>query len=74
MDKILKDFDFCFAYINGILVFSRSPQEQDQHIRTLFTQLQTDGILLNPSKCVFRVPEILFLGYKISSMGSQTLP
>jgi len=29
---------------------------------------------LNPSKCVFRVPEILFLGYKISSVGSQPLP
>jgi len=32
------------------------------------------GILLNLSKCVFRVPEISFLGYKISSVGSQPLP
>ena len=30
MDEILKDLDFCFAYIDGILVFSRSPQEHDQ--------------------------------------------
>jgi len=74
MDEILKDLDFCFAYIDDILVFSRSPQEHDQHLRILFTQLQNYGILLNPSKCVFRVPEISFLGYKISSMGSQPLP
>jgi len=74
MDKILKDLHFCFAYIDDILVFSRSPQEHDQHLRTLLTQLQKFGILLNPSKCVFRVPEISFLGYKISSVGSQTLP
>jgi len=74
MDEILKDLDFCFAYIDDIHVFSRSPQEHDQHFRTLFTQLQTYGILLNHSKCVFRVPEISFLGYKISSMSSQSLP
>jgi cleavage and polyadenylation specificity factor subunit 1 len=74
MDEILKDLDICFAYLDDILVFSRSPQEHDKHFRTLFTQLQNYGILLNPSKCVFRVPEISFLGYKISSTGSQPLP
>jgi cleavage and polyadenylation specificity factor subunit 1 len=74
MDEILKDLDFCFAYLDDILVFSHSPEEHDKHLRSLFTQLKTYGILLNPSKCVFRVPEISFLGYKISSHGSQPLP
>ena len=74
MDEILKDLDFCFAYIVDILVFSRSPQEHDQHLCILFTQLQNYGILLNPSKFVFRVPEISFLGYKISFLGSHPLP
>jgi len=50
------------------------PQEYDEHLCILFTQLQNYGILLNPSKCVFRVPEISFLEYKISSMGFQSLP
>jgi len=31
------------------------------------TQLKTYGTLLNPSKCVFRVPEIPLLGHKTSS-------
>jgi cleavage and polyadenylation specificity factor subunit 1 len=74
VDEILKDLDFCFAYIDDILVFSCSPLEHDQHLRTLFTKLQSHGILLNPSKCVFRVPEISFLGYKISPTGSLPLP
>jgi len=73
MDVILKDLDFCFAYIEDFLAFSRSPQEHDQHIRILFAQLQNYGTHLNHSKCVFRVPEIS-LGYRISSMGSQPLP
>jgi len=72
-DEILKDLDFCFAYIDDILVFSRSPQEHDQQLRILFNQLQIYGTLLNPSKC-FPVPEISFLGYKISSMGTHPLP
>ena len=72
MDEILKDFDFCFAYTDDILIFRRSPQKYDQHLRILFTQLQNYGILFNPST-YFRVPEISFQGYKISSMGSQSL-
>jgi hypothetical protein len=73
-DEITKDLEFCFTYLDDILVFSSSPHEHDQHLHTLFTQLKNYGILLNPSKCIFRVPEISFLGYKISTMGSQPLP
>ena len=73
MDEILMDLAFCFAYNDDILVFSHSPQEHDQHLRILFTHLWTYGILLNPSKCVFRVSEISLLGYKIS-FRSQPLP
>jgi hypothetical protein len=71
VDEILKDLDFCFAYIDDMLVFNCFPLEHDQHLRTLFTKHQSHGILLNSSKCIFRVPEISFLGYKISRTGSQ---
>jgi cleavage and polyadenylation specificity factor subunit 1 len=74
IDNIPKDLDLCFAYLDDILVFSRSSKEHERHIRSLFTTLQNYGILLNPSKCVFRVHEISFLGYKISSASSQPLP
>jgi hypothetical protein len=60
MDEILKDLDFYFAYLEDVLFFSRSSEEHDQQLRTLLTKLQTYRILLNPSKYVFRVPEISF--------------
>jgi hypothetical protein len=73
MDDILRDLDFCFAYLDDILVFSRSFEEHEQHIRKLFLQLQPYGILINPGKCVFRVPELTFLRYRISIEGSRPL-
>jgi Uma2 family endonuclease len=69
MDEILSGFDFCFAYID-ILVCSQTPEEHEQHLRTLFRQLQAYGILLNTGKWVFRATEFTFLGYRISSKGS----
>ena len=58
MDEILGGLDFFFAYIDDILFFSHTPQDHDQHLRILFTQLQNYGIRLNPYECVFCVPEI----------------
>jgi len=60
--------------LDDTIFFGRSSEELDQHLRTLYTKLQTYGILLNSSKCDFRVPEISFLGYKISPLVSQPLP
>jgi hypothetical protein len=74
MDEILRGLDFCFSYIDNILVYSHSPEEHEQHLWALFKQLQAYGILLNPRKCVFRAAEVTFLGYRISSKGSQPLP
>jgi cleavage and polyadenylation specificity factor subunit 1 len=74
MDEILRGFDFCFAYIDDILMYSCSPQEHKQHLRTLFKLLQAYGILLNPGKCVFRATEVTFLGYRSSGKGLQPLP
>ena len=62
IDDVFKELDFCFAYLDDILVFSQSFHEHEQHLRTLFTRLQTYGILLNHSKCLFRVPDISLLG------------
>jgi cleavage and polyadenylation specificity factor subunit 1 len=73
MDGVLRGFDFCFAYLDDILVFSRSLVEHEQHLRAFFTQLQRYGIIINPAKCVFRAPDVTFLGYKVSAEGSQPL-
>jgi hypothetical protein len=64
MDSVLRGFDCSFAYLDDILVFSRSLEEHEQHLSALFTQLQGYGIIIDLAKCIFRAPEVTFLGYK----------
>jgi cleavage and polyadenylation specificity factor subunit 1 len=73
MVETLRELVFCFAYLDDILVFSRSREEHEQHLRTLFDWLQKSGILMSPAKCVFKACEITFLGYKVSAEGSRPL-
>jgi hypothetical protein len=53
MDDTLRGLNLCFAYLDDILVFSRSLTEHEQHLRVLFARLRSNGILINPSNCVF---------------------
>ena len=39
MDEILRLFDFCFAYIDDILLYLRTTEEDEQHFRSLFKKL-----------------------------------
>jgi hypothetical protein len=73
VDDILRGLDFCFAYLDDILIFSHSLEEHEQHLRTLFNQLQQYGILINSSKCVFRASGVTFFGYKVCAEGSRLL-
>jgi hypothetical protein len=74
MDEVLRGLDFCFAYLDDILVFSRSLEEHEQHLRALFGRLQTYGIIINPMKCIFRASEVTFPGYQVSAVGSRPHP
>jgi hypothetical protein len=61
MDDTLRGLDFCFAYLDDILVFSLSLEEHEQHLGALFKRFQRYGIIIKPAKCAFRAPELTFL-------------
>jgi hypothetical protein len=52
MDDILWELGFCFAYLDDILVVSRSLEEHEENLRALFDQLQRYGMVISPPKCV----------------------
>ena len=60
--------DFCYAYIDDVIVASTSKEEHEQN-----QPFKEYGVLLNPSKCVFGAMEVTFLGYTVSAVGSRPL-
>lgn len=74
MHKVLEGLDYCFPYMDDVLVASESEEEHKEHLNVVFERFDTFGLLLNINKCVFGVEEINFLGYCINSSGTTPLP
>jgi len=73
MDGALSGLDFCYTYIDDILVASSSPEEYYEQLKLLFERLQEYDIIINPAKCVLGQSEVEFLGYLISGEGVRPL-
>ncbi|CAH2083764.1 unnamed protein product [Euphydryas editha] len=71
---MVRGLDFCYPYLDDILVFSRDEASHADHLRQLFTRLNEYGMVINISKCVFGVPSVKFLGYSLSVAGTKPLP
>lgn len=71
MEQILADCDCVINYIDDVFVFGETEQEHDEALRKVLEVFKSRGILLNQSKCVFKVPEITFVGHRLSSKGVQ---
>lgn len=73
VDEMTRGLDFCYPYLDDYLLYSKTQQEHENHLRQIFTRMKNYGVLINPAKCVFGVPEIEFLGYHISKEGTKPL-
>ncbi|KMQ89105.1 pol polyprotein [Lasius niger] len=74
INEITSDLEFCYAYIDDILVASNNEEEHEEHLRRLFKRLEENGILLSPAKCVLGAEQVLFLGYEVSEKGTRPPP
>ena len=74
MTGILKDFPFAIAYLDDIIIFSKTPQEHLSHICMVFEKLRTANLSMKKSKCSFFSKEIQYLGHILSTTGIQPLP
>ena len=73
MTDILKDFNFTIAYLDDIIIFSKTPQEHLTHIRKVFKKLQSAKLSMKMSKCNFFSKEIQYLGHILSTTGIKPL-
>ncbi|CAH8674423.1 unnamed protein product [Schistosoma haematobium] len=73
MDEVTKGLDFVFVYIDDVLIASSSIHEHTDHLHQLFERFQKYGIVINPSKCIFGVESLEFLGHLIDKRGIKPL-
>lgn len=69
MDTALRGLEFCYAYLDDILVASEDEQQHYDQLKQLFERLNEYGIVINPSKCHFGLREVNFLGFTVNDQG-----
>jgi hypothetical protein len=66
--------DFAVAYLDNILIFSKTYEEHVQHVRKVLTKLREKDLPVKLSKCEFHKHSIAFLGYIVSDKGLSPDP
>jgi transposase InsO family protein len=61
--------DFVTAYVDDILVHSRTFEEHIRHLDIVIAKLTAAGFTLNVNKCKFGAAKVKFLGHEISQVG-----
>ena len=74
MTGILKDFPFAIAYLDDIIIFSKTPKEHLAHIRLVFEKLKAANLSMKKSMCTFFAKEIQYLRHILSTTGIRPLP
>ena len=74
MTRILKDFDFAIAYMDDIIIFSRTAEEHLSHFRQALEKLQAAKLSMKLSTYHFFSEQIPTLGHILSTKGNQQIP
>jgi hypothetical protein len=76
MNKVFIDYldKFIVVFINDILVYSRSEEEHEEHLRLALQKLQEHRLHTKLSKCEFWMKQIAFLGHVILKGGISVDP
>ena len=73
IDRVLRPFrNFARAYVDDVVIFSRSLQEHHLHLSKVFSLFQSNGISVNPAKAFLGYPSVHLLGQKVNSFGLST--
>ena len=74
MTGVLKDLPFAMAYLNNISIYSSTPEEHLEHIKTVFEKLCHAKLSMKLSKCHFFAKEIQYLGHILGIEGIKPVP
>jgi hypothetical protein len=76
MNKVFMEYldKFVVVFIDDILVYSRSEEEHEEHLRLALQKLQEHRLYAKLSKCDFWIKQVVFLGHVISKGGIYVDP
>jgi len=74
MDDVMRELDFCFTYMDDVMLASKNHDDHEGHLEEVLKRLQEQGLVLNIEKCVLGQPEVTYLGHLVSAKGVQPLP
>ncbi|MBW0575274.1 hypothetical protein O181_114989 [Austropuccinia psidii MF-1] len=60
---------YVVAYLDDIMVFSKSEEEHVTHVSTVLSRLRANNLFAKASKCLFHITSVEYLGYVVSSEG-----
>jgi hypothetical protein len=76
MNKVFMEYldKFVMIFIDDILVYSRSEEEHEEHLRLALQKLREHRLYAKLSKCEFWMKQVAFLGHVILKGGISVDP
>lgn len=73
MENVLSGLppEVCLVYIDDVIVHSKTFDEHVERLKRVFERLRTANLKLNPTKCKFLKPSVVYLGHLVSATGVQ---
>ena len=71
MNRVFHDYldQFIVVFIDDILIYSKSREEHEEHLRIVLQRLREKKLYAKFSKCEFWLDQVIFLGYTVSKEG-----
>ncbi|NBK12915.1 RNA-directed DNA polymerase, partial [Listeria monocytogenes] len=76
MNRVFKEYldHFVVVFIDDILIYSKSREDYEQHLRLVLQKLREYKLYAKLKKCEFWLEEVAFLGHVVSSRGISVDP
>nr|AAX95930.1 retrotransposon protein, putative, Ty3-gypsy sub-class [Oryza sativa Japonica Group]ABA93435.1 retrotransposon protein, putative, Ty3-gypsy subclass [Oryza sativa Japonica Group] len=76
LNEVFMEFldKFVMVFIDDILIYSKSEEEHEQHLRLVLEKLKKHQLYAKFSKCDFWLKEVQFLGHIVNAQGVAVDP